>query len=109
MVGRCVVAYALFGMLCGCGTSAPVEAGPKGTYDRHCAKCHARAGEPGGPGVGGSKGPKIGAITNRPAGWIADYIRDPKSQKPDSKMPAFGGTLTDDEVRELAAWLAAKK
>lgn len=110
MVRRCVAAYALFAALCapsGCGKSEPPATGPQATYDQHCAKCHAQAGEPGGPSRGGSKGPKL--ETKRPADWLADYIRDPKSKKPDSKMPAFGGTIPDDRITELAAHLAAKK
>ena len=109
MVRRCVVAYAVFAacVFAGCGKGEPVAGGPQGTYDQHCAKCHAQAGEPGGPSRGGSKGPKLEA--NHSADWLADYIRDPKSKNPDSRMPAFGGTVPDDRIKELAGWLAAKK
>jgi mono/diheme cytochrome c family protein len=79
----------------------------------HCAKCHARAGEPGGPDIGGSRGPdlsKIGGNRDRNAEWFAMWIRDPKSVKPDAKlMPAFKDKLTEEQIRELAEWLAAKK
>ncbi|MBP3959299.1 c-type cytochrome [Gemmata sp. G18] len=116
MFSRCGVVYALFVGSCaliGCGPSAPVESGPKGVYEQNCAKCHAQAGEPGGPpSIGASKGPKlskIGAEPNRSADWLADYIRDPKSKKADSRMPAFGGTLTEEQIRSLAEYLAAKK
>ena len=115
MVRRCVAVYALFVGFCvlfGCGKSEPVATGPQAVFDQHCAKCHALAGEPGGPGIGGSKGPdlaKIGVAPTHTADWLADYIRDPKSKKPDSKMPAFGGTLTDEQIRSLAEHLAAKK
>ncbi len=115
MLGRCVVAYVLFVCFCalsGCGTKPdPAETSPQVLYDQHCAKCHARAGEPGGPGIGGSRGPNLTKIgTERDAEWLTAYIRDPKSKKPDPKlMPAFGGTLTDEQIRALAEWLAAKK
>ncbi len=116
MFRRCAVLYALFVGFCalsGCGKSDPAETAPKVLYDQHCAKCHAQAGEPGGPPkIGGSKGPnltKIGAEPNRTADWLAEFIRDPKSKRADAKMPAFGGTLTDEQIRVLAEWLAAKK
>ena len=101
------------GALTGCGKGDPGGTGPRATFDNHCAKCHAQAGEPGGPGIGGSKGPnlsKIGAEPGRTAEWIADFIRDPKSKRADAKMmPAFKGTIPDDQIVELANWLAAKK
>jgi mono/diheme cytochrome c family protein len=114
MVWRRVVAYGLvacLGVLVGCGKDQPVAAGPQGTYDQHCAKCHAQAGEPGGPGVGGSRGPNLSKIgTEHDAAWMFDYIRDPKSRRPDAKlMPAFGGKIPDEQIKELAEWLAARK
>lgn len=115
MAGRGAVAFLLvsLGSLVGCGGSTPVASGPQGTYDQHCARCHAAAGQPGGPGVGGSKGPPLADVPNRPGRtkeWLADYIRDPKSVKPDAKMmPAFKGTLSEEQIQELAAWLANGK
>jgi mono/diheme cytochrome c family protein len=115
MVGRWVVAYVLLACACGlagCGKGDPSEGGPKVTFDRHCASCHAQAGEPGGPSRGSSKGPdlsKIGAAPGHTAEWLADFIRDPKSKRADAKMPGFGGKLTDAQLKELADWLAAKK
>jgi cytochrome c553 len=100
--------------LVGCGGSKPAEAGPKGLFDAHCARCHAQAGQPGGPpSIGSSKGPnlsKIGSATGRDAEYFAKFIRDPKSVKPDAKlMPAFGDKLTDDEIRQLAEYLVGMK
>ncbi len=99
--------------LVGCGKSDPGGSGPQVTFNTHCAKCHAQAGQPGGPGIGGSRGPKldkIGAEPGRNAEWIAEFIRDPKSKRGDAKMmPAFKGTIPDEQIVELANWLAAKK
>ena len=99
--------------LAGCGKDPPVATGPQGTYDQHCAQCHAQAGQPSGPGIGGSRGPnltKIGAEPGRTAEYLAAYIRDPKGAKPGAKlMPAFGDKLSDAQIKELAEWLAAKK
>ncbi len=99
-------------ILGGCGPKA-VPTGPQGLYEQNCAKCHARAGEPGGPSLGGSRGPDlshIGSNKGRNAEWFAKWIRDPKSVDPSARlMPAFKDTLSEEQIRELAAWLAAKK
>ena len=116
MAGRCAVAVVLvwgFWAVAGCGKKDTGATGPQATYEQHCARCHARAGEPGGPDIGGSKGPPLKDVPNRPGRtkeWVADYIRDPKSVKPDAKMmPAFKDTLTDAQINELAEWLTTKK
>jgi len=114
MFSRGAVAVGLVFALCvlaGCGKGDPGAAGPQGTYDQHGAQCHARAGQPGGPSLGGSKGPSLEKIgKEHDAEWLAEFIRDPKSKRPDAKMmPAFGGKLKDEEIRTLAEWLAAKK
>jgi cytochrome c553 len=100
-------------VLAGCGPEKPIAAGPEGLYELHCARCHARAGEPGGPRLGGSIGPDlkhIGSAKGMTKEWLTDYIRDPKSQRPEAKlMPAFGDKLSDEQIRSLAEWLAAKK
>ena len=98
------------------GCSEPV--GPTGTdpealYLFHCAKCHARAGEPGGPTVGGSKGPDlahIGSASGMTVEWLTEYISNPQSKRPKVRiMPAFGEQLSQEQIRSLAEWLAAKK
>lgn len=119
MFRRCVVAYLLFACahaLLGCGgrKTDPNEMSPQVLFDQHCAKCHARAGQPGGPDIGGSVGPDISKVgAQRDAKWLADYIRDPKSIKPGAQgarmMPAFGQTLSDAQIRSLAEYLAAQK
>lgn len=119
MFRRCVAAYLVFACgyaLLGCGgpKTDPGETSPAVLYDQHCAKCHARAGQPGGPNLGGSRGPDISKIgKERDAAWLADYIRNPLSVKPGAQgarlMPAFEGTLTDAQIRSLADHLAAQK
>jgi cytochrome c553 len=102
----------LFCTLTGCGSSQPAATGPKGHFDQHCARCHAQAGEPGGPKLGSSKGPNlthIGSEPGRTADWIADYIREPKPKSGKTHMPGFQGTLKDEEIRALAEYLAAQK
>jgi cytochrome c553 len=100
-------------VLTGCSPSKPASSEPQALYDFHCARCHARAGEPGGPSLGGSVGPDlrhIGSAKGMTAEWLAAYIRNPKSQRPDVRvMQPFEGKMTDDEIRSLAEFLAAKK
>ena len=102
--------------LTGCGRSgveAPAIGDPKILFDMHCAKCHAQAGEPGGPKLGSSRGPNlthIGSVSGRDAEWLANFIRDPKSVRSDAKlMPKFEGVLKEDEIRTLADYLAKQK
>jgi mono/diheme cytochrome c family protein len=114
MAGRWAVGFVFFALvLGGCGPKPAPAAGPQGLYEQHCAKCHACAGEPGGPSIGGSRGPDlshIGSNKGRDAEWFAKWIRDPKSVDPNARlMPAFKDTLSEEQIRELAGWLAAKK
>jgi mono/diheme cytochrome c family protein len=103
-------------LLAGCWVRGPAPADPQVTdpqvlYDTHCAKCHARAGEPGGPQLGGSRGPSLARVgaAHTPES-LAAFIRDPRGQDPDARlMPAFGEVLSDEQIRILAGWLAARK
>jgi|SRR5262245_46737387 len=106
------VAFWVYGLI-GCGSGHPAASGPQGLFEQHCARCHAQAGEPGGPKIGSSKGPnlsQVGSKRGRTSDWLADYIRDPKSKDPGAKgMPGFEGKLTEAEIVALSEWLAAKK
>lgn len=109
---RVILAAALTLALTGCGSPPSALTGPKAAYAQHCATCHAQAGEPGGPKLGSSKGTDlshIGSKRDRTVEWIAEYIRDPKSQRSDARMPGFEGKLTVEEIRALAELLAAQK
>ena len=106
----------LFFMQAGCSTSskdAPPITDPKVLFEMHCSRCHAQAGESGGPKLGGSKGPNlthIGSEPGRNAEWIAKFIRDPKSVRSDAKMmPKFDGVMKEEEIQILAEYLAGRK
>lgn len=105
--------YIVFVALVGCGKSNTHPPGsPQALFDQHCARCHAQAGEPGGPRIGSSKGPNLAHIGSEPghtATWLADYIRDPTSKRRDAKMPGFADTLKEEEIRALAEYLAGMK
>jgi mono/diheme cytochrome c family protein len=68
-------------------------------HEKGCEHCH------GFDGIGTERAPNlsgVGRILHKPE--IARQIHDGGKQ-----MPAFGGTLTDDEVKQLVEYLAAKK
>jgi mono/diheme cytochrome c family protein len=98
--------------LLGCASKTATTE-PEALYQENCARCHARAGEPGGPSLGGSKGPDIshvGSGKGMTVEWLASYIRDPKSVRPDARMmPAFEDKLTEEQIHSLAEYLAKKK
>lgn len=83
-------------------------------FDQKCANCHsvgdpdATAGQPKGK-KGGPNLSKAGADPAHTVDWLTAYIKDPKSQKPDSKMPKFEGKLDADQIKSVAEFLAAKK
>lgn len=96
----------------GCGGTPEVASGPQGLFQIHCAKCHAQAGQPGGPDVGGSRGrnlAKVGTEPGKTVDYLAEYIADPKSKIPDAKMPGFGAKMTKDEIRSLADYISKLK
>jgi mono/diheme cytochrome c family protein len=83
-------------------------------FDQNCAKCHTLPGLPASAdGKGGrGKGPdltRVGADTTHTVDWIAEHIRNPKTHKPDSRMPSFDGKLSAADIRALAEMLAAMK
>jgi len=104
----------LVGIVAGCSKPAgPTTTNPEELYLHYCAECHARAGEPGGPNLGGSKGPDlshIGSATGMTVDWFTEYISNPQSKRPMVRiMPAFGDKMTPEQIRAIAEWLAAKK
>jgi len=78
---------------------ATAEIGKKVFVDQGCYGCHAieKFGTPIGPDLShiGSKYPEAS---------LAQWLRDPASQKPTAHMPKLA--LTEQEVRALAAYLS---
>lgn len=75
-------------------------------------------GFPGGPGGPGGRGPggrapdlgKVGANPDHTVEWLIAFIRDPKSQKPDARMPPFPAEkINDESLKALAEYLASLK
>lgn len=111
------------------GGATPQEqfaAGRKVFDANGCARCHTVGGGAPGvevPGEGGPDGPVPGGgMKGRARGpdlatvgrdhtvdWLGEHVRDPRSHKPDSRMPPFGGKLKPDDLRALAEYLASLK
>jgi cbb3-type cytochrome oxidase cytochrome c subunit len=103
----------------------PQFAAGRKVFDAHgCARCHTiggapmaggppRGGPPGGKGMkGGTKGPdlaKVGANPTHTVEWLSQHIRNAKSHKPDSRMPAYEGKIKPEDVKALAEYLASLK
>ena len=41
--------------------------------------------------------------------WLAEQIRDPQSHNPNSRMPASGDKINEQDLRALATYLASLK
>jgi len=57
-------------------------------------------------------GPDLAGVARDPSHtseWIAEYIRDPKSKTPGSRMPAFQGKINDEDFKNLVEYLASLK
>jgi mono/diheme cytochrome c family protein len=114
------IGVGLVGVACAKRTPPPAATAPVASadtavghqlFDQHCAKCHHAGGEAR-TGKGRPKGPdlsKVGADVAHTPEWIGEHIRNPQGHKPDSKMPAFESKLQPDEVKAIAAYLAALK
>lgn len=73
-------------------------------FARHCIGCHVVDGE------GGNDGPELSRIGSKhDFAFLQRLIADPETVNPDAEMPAFKSRLTPDELRAIAAFLAARK
>ena len=96
--------------------------------DNNCARCH-KLGETGGgaggpmgamggpPDGGGRKGggmngpdlTAVGADAAHTPRWLGDHVRDPKSHKPQSRMPASGPEkISESDLTALSGYLASR-
>jgi ubiquinol-cytochrome c reductase cytochrome b subunit len=73
-------------------------------YARYCVGCHIIDGD------GGTDGPELSRIgSEHDAAYLERLIADPESVNPQAEMPAFRKRLSPDELKAIAAYLAARK
>jgi mono/diheme cytochrome c family protein len=96
--------------------SGPFAAGKRVYAAYNCSRCHSVGGPggpfPGGPRRMGRKGPdlaKVGADPGHTVEWLEEHVRNPKSHKPDSRMPGFEAKIKPEDLRSLAEYLASLK
>ena len=95
----------LAGMLALCATACTVMAGVgegKQVFaDKKCVTCHSLGDQKGAAAQLGGALDHVGS--QRDAEWLKSYLFDPKSKRPDAKMPKQ--QLTDKELDDLVAYL----
>ena len=86
--------------------TGPHAAGIKVFNSQGCSRCH---------NVGGSgkkKGPDLAKVASNPEHtqeWLKEFILNPKSKKPRSRMPPFEGKINDEDFTALLEYLASLK
>jgi mono/diheme cytochrome c family protein len=71
---------------------------------RYCSNCHMIDGE------GGAAAPDLSRVgASRDAQWLRNWITNPEEVDPFANMPAFGDTLTPEEMTALVEYLAERK
>ena len=74
------------------------------TFAEVCAPCHRMAGD------GGSVGPDLTRVgQRRDFETMRRLIEDPLTAYPDSEMPPFKDTLSAEQIRALATYLASRR
>jgi mono/diheme cytochrome c family protein len=82
---------------------ASLIAAGKNVFDANgCARCHGGRG----------RAPDLsheGADPSHTPQWLAQHVKNPKSQNPRSPMPAFEGKISDQDLNALGTYLASLK
>src|SRR5262249_3360757 len=88
------------------GDPQATAAGQRVFAANRCANCHTMGGgqRKRGPDLG-----RVGADPNHTVDWLSAYIRNPRAQKPNSRMPPYQGKIQEQDLRALAESLASLK
>ena len=101
---------ALTGLPANASPSPRVAASPPAAFTKLCASCHGEHGE--GARQGPLRFPPLLGVSEKPRRSVADIIgilNDPPAYGLDPPMKSFATKLTDDEKREIAAWVVTLK
>ena len=88
----------------GATTSAASGDGGQAVFAANCTRCHSINGVGGGRDLS-----HVGANPQHTVEWLIAFIKDPQSQKPGTRMPAFAGKIPDSDLQSLAIYLAGLK
>lgn len=83
---------------------------PPAAYTKFCASCHGEHGE--GARQGPLKFPPLLGVSEKPRRSVDDIVgllNDPTAYGLEPPMKSFATKLTDDEKREIAAWVVTLK
>jgi mono/diheme cytochrome c family protein len=86
--------------------AAMMAAGQRVFEANGCMRCHTVGGQ------GGGKGPDlthVGADPQHTPQWLEEHVKNPRSQNPSSRMPAFEGRISENDLQALGAYLASLK
>ncbi len=73
-------------------------------FGAKCAGCH-KLGS-----TGGGRAPDLTHIGGeKDAASLAEFIKNPKSKNPGSRMPGFEGKISDTDMKTLTEYLASQK
>jgi mono/diheme cytochrome c family protein len=78
----------------------------QGVFQTYCARCHQTS--PTGRGRGPNLA-KVGADPSHTVEWFTAFIRNPRSVKPNIRMPAFEGRIQPNDLKLLAEYLTTLK
>jgi mono/diheme cytochrome c family protein len=89
------------------------SASGKKVYDSlDCSRCHSVGGFAGGGGQKKGRGPdlsRVGANPTHTVEWLSDHVRNPRSHRPQSRMPGYEEKISREDLRSLAEYLASLK
>ena len=52
---------------------------------------------------------RVGADPTHTPPWLVEHVKNPRAQHPSSRMPAFEGRISDQDLAALGAYLASLK
>lgn len=95
-----------FGGTGSAGGGSDLLAAGRRVFEQHnCARCHSAGGQRG-------RGPDLSSVGRNPqhtAEWLMAYVSNPRSVRPNSRMPGFADKINDQDLRALGAYLTSLK
>lgn len=78
----------------------------------NCTRCHTLGSAPVAAGPRKGRGPDLSSVGRDPShsvAWLMEHVRDAKTHRPNSRMPAYGDKLSEKELKDLATYLSSLK